>query len=104
MKVKIELWLQRELDPEGCGGAENHHFFDVFLEPSFEMAFGAHFGDFCSLLGSLLAPTEQPFGNPFLMLSGGVVGRGLQRTPPLKTLFLRAHGEDYRRGTGHQPR
>ena len=29
-KVKIELSLQPELDPEGCGGAENDHIFDVF--------------------------------------------------------------------------
>ena len=53
-KVKIELSLQPELDPEGCGGAENHNVFDVFLEPSFGIAFGAHFCDFGSLLGSLL--------------------------------------------------
>ena len=53
-KVKIELSLQPELDPEGCEGAENRHFFDVFLEPHFEMVFGTHFGDFGSLLGSLL--------------------------------------------------
>ena len=99
--MKIELSLQPELDPEGCGGAENHHFFDVFLEPSFGMAFGAHFGDFGSLLGSLLAPTEQPFGTPFLMFSGGWLGRGWKPPPPPKSLFLRAHGEDYRRGTGH---
>ena len=85
--MKIELSLQPELDPEGCGGAENHNLFDVFFEPSFEMAFGAHFGDFGALLGSLLAPTEAPFGTPFLMLSGGVVGRGLKRGPPPKHYF-----------------
>ena len=99
--MEIELSLQPELDPEGCGCAENHDFFDVFLEPCFGMAFGPHFGDFGSLLGTLLAPTEQPFGSPFLMLSGGVVGRGLDALPPPKTLFLRVHGEDYRRGTRH---
>ena len=80
--MKIELSLQPELDPEGCGGAEKHHFFDVFLEPCCGMAVGAHFGDFGSLLGTLLAPTEQPFGSPFLMLSGGVVGRGWNAPPP----------------------
>ena len=64
--MKIELSLQPELDPEGCGGAENHHFFDVFLEPSFGMAFGAHFGDFGSLLGSLLETILVTFWVPFL--------------------------------------
>ena len=64
--MKIELSLQPELDPEGCGGAENHNFFDVFLEPSFEMAFGAHFGDFGSLLGSLLETILVTFWVPFL--------------------------------------
>ena len=102
-KVKIELSLQPELDPEGCGGAENHHFFDEFLEHHFGMVSGTHFGDFGTLLGSLLAPTEAPFGTPFLMFSRGFLGRGSNALPP-KTLFLRAHGEDYRRGTGHQPR
>ena len=64
--MKIELSLQPELDPEGSGGAENHHFFDVFLEPSFEMAFGAHFGDFGSLLGSLLETILATFWVLFL--------------------------------------
>ena len=64
--MKIELSLQPELDPEGCGGAENQHVFDVFLEPSFEMAFGAHFGDFGSLLGSLLETILVTFWVPFL--------------------------------------
>ena len=26
MKVKIELWLQRELDPEGCAGIKTDRF------------------------------------------------------------------------------
>ena len=64
--MKIELSLQPELDPEGCGGAENHNFFDVFLEPHFGMAFGAHFGDFGSLLGSLLETILVTFWVPFL--------------------------------------
>ena len=64
--MKIELSLQPELDPEGCGGAENHHFFDVFLEPHFGMAFGAHFGDFGSLWGSLLETILLTFWVPFL--------------------------------------
>ena len=54
LKLKIELSLQPELDPEGCGGAENLHFVDVFLEPHFGMAFGAHFDDFVSLWECLL--------------------------------------------------
>ena len=65
-KVKIELSLQPELDPEGCGGVENHHFFDAFLESSFGMAFGAHFYDFSSLLGSLLETIFVTFWVPFL--------------------------------------
>ena len=64
--MRIELSLQPELDPEGCGGAENHHFFDVFLEPHFSMAFGAHYDDFGSLLGSLLETILITFGVPFL--------------------------------------
>ena len=64
--MKIELSPTRELDPEGCGGAENHHVFDVFLEPHFGMAFGAHFGDFGSLLGSLLETILVTFWVPFL--------------------------------------
>ena len=64
--MKIELSLQPELDPEGCGGAENHHFFDVFLEPCFGMVFGTHFGDFGSLLGSLLETILVTFWVPFL--------------------------------------
>ena len=64
--MKIELSLQPELDPEGCGGAENHHFFDVFLEPHFRMAFGAHYDDFGSLLGSLLETILVTFWVPFL--------------------------------------
>ena len=64
--MKIELSLQPELDPEGCGGVENHHFVDAFLEPSFGMAFGAHFGDFGSLLGFLLETMLVTFGVPFL--------------------------------------
>ena len=54
--MKIELSPTRELDPEGCGGAENHHVFDVFLELSFGMAFGTHFDDFGSILGPPLGP------------------------------------------------
>ena len=65
-KVEIELSLQPELDPEGCGGAENHHFFDVFLEPCFERALEAHFDDFGSLLGSLLETILVTFWVPFL--------------------------------------
>ncbi len=65
-KVKIELSLQPELDPEGCGGAENHHLFDVFLEPHFRMAFGAHYDDFGLLLGSLLETILVTFWVPFL--------------------------------------
>ena len=42
--MKIELSLQPELDPEGSGGAENHHFLKFLLntilgwllEPIFE--------------------------------------------------------------------
>ena len=64
--MKIELSLQPELDPEGCGGAENHHFFDVFLEPCFGMVFGGHFGDFDSLLGSILENILGTFGIPFV--------------------------------------
>ena len=64
--MKIELSLQPELDPEGCGGAENDHIFDVFLEPSFESALGVHFDDFGSLLGSLLETILVTFGIPFL--------------------------------------
>ena len=63
--MKIELSLQPELDPEGCGGAENQHFFGVFLEPYFGMAFGTHFGDFGSLLGSLLETILVTFGYNF---------------------------------------
>ena len=64
--MKIELSPTRELDPEGCGGAENHHVFDVFLEPCFGMVFGAHFCDFGSLLGSLLETILVTFWVPFL--------------------------------------
>ena len=64
--MKIELSPTRELDPEGCGGAENHHFFDVFLEPHFGMVFGAHFDDFGSLLGSLLETIFAAFRVHFL--------------------------------------
>ena len=64
--MEIELSLQPELDPEGCGGAENHDFFNVFLEPSFGRALGAHFGDFGSLLGSLLDTISITFWVPFL--------------------------------------
>ena len=64
--MKIELSLQPELDPEGCGGAENHNFFDVFLEPSSGSAFGAHFCDFGSLLESLLETMFVTFRVPFL--------------------------------------
>ena len=63
--MKIELSPTRELDPEGCGGAENDHMFDVFLEPSFESALGTHFDDFGSLLGSLLETIWVTFGVPF---------------------------------------
>ena len=48
-KTKIELSQQPELNPEGCGGPENHNLFNVFLEPHFGMAFGTHFNDFVSL-------------------------------------------------------
>ena len=41
-------------------------FFDVFLEPCFEKAFGPHFNDFCSLLGSLLETILLTFGVQFL--------------------------------------
>ena len=64
--MKIELSLQPELDPEGCGGAENHHVFDVFLEPYFGMPFGAHFCDFGSLLASLLETIFVAFWVQFL--------------------------------------
>ena len=64
--MKIELSPTRELDPEGCGGAENHHVFDVFLEPCFAMVFGADFRDFGSLLGSLLETILVTFWVPFL--------------------------------------
>ena len=64
--MKIELSLQPELDPEGCGGAENQHFFNVFLEPHFRMAFGAHYDDFGSLSGSLLETILVTFWVPFL--------------------------------------
>ena len=64
--MKIELSLQPELDPEGCGGVENHIFFDVFLEPCFERALGAHFDDFDSLLGSLLETIFVTLWVPFL--------------------------------------
>ena len=78
--MKIELSPTRELDPEGCGGIENHHFFDVFLEPSFEMAFGVHFSDFGSLLGSVLETIFVTFGVPFLHRFSG----GLQDSPQVK--------------------
>ena len=64
--MKIELSPTRELDPEGSGGTENHHVFDVFLEPCFGMVFGAHFCDFGSLLGSLLETILVTFWVPFL--------------------------------------
>ena len=64
--MKIELSLQPELDPERCGGAEHHNFFDVFLEPCFGMAVGTHFDDFGSLLGSLLDTILITFWVPFL--------------------------------------
>ena len=64
--MKIELSLQPELDPEGCGGARNHNFFDVFLEPHFGMVFGTHFDDFGSLLESLLETMSVTFRVPFL--------------------------------------
>ena len=35
----------------GVWGAENHHFFDAFLEPSFGRALGAHFDDFLLSFG-----------------------------------------------------
>ena len=68
--MKIELSLQPELDPEGCGGAENHDFFDVFLEPCFEKDLGAHFDDFGSLLGSPLETILVTFWVPFLAIWG----------------------------------
>ena len=78
--MKIELSLQPELDPEGCGGAENHHFFDVFLEPSFGSAFGAIFCDFGSLLGSLLETILVTFGVLFLHR----FSEGFQDSPKVK--------------------
>ena len=96
--MKIELSLQPELDPEGCGGAENHHFFDVFLEPHFRMAFGAHYDDFGSLLGSLLETILVTFWVPFLhrfldpqttSKKEGVLGKGpvsvVHALPPPRT-------------------
>ena len=50
----------------GVWGTENHHFFDVFLEPCFGMVFGTHFCDFGSLLGSLLETILVTFWVPFL--------------------------------------
>ena len=64
--MKIELSPTRELDPEGCGGTENHHIFDVFLVPCFGMVFGTHFCDFVSLLGFLLETILVTFWVPFL--------------------------------------
>ena len=78
--MKIELSLQPELDPEGCGGAENCHFFNVFLEPSFGIAFGSHFDDFGSLLGSLLETILVTFGVSFL----GRFLEGFRGSPQVK--------------------
>ena len=91
--MKIELSPTRELDPEGCGGAENHHVFDVFLEPHFGMAFGTHFGDFGSLLGSLLETILVTFGVPFLH----------RFLDPPKTSKSEAKGERYPPSNGHAP-
>ena len=47
-------------------GAENGLFVDVFLEPCFERALGAHFDDFDSLVGSLLETILVTFWVPCL--------------------------------------
>ena len=63
--VETVLSQQRKLDPEECGGVENRNLFDVFLEPSFEMAFGAKFGDFGSLWGPFWRPCSSLLGYTF---------------------------------------
>ena len=69
------------------------------------MTFGAHFGDFGSLFGVPVGPDGGTIWDSIFDVLRRVPRERLgMAPPPPKTLFLRAHGEDYRRGTGHQPR
>ena len=80
--MKIELSLQPELDPEGCGGAENHHFFDVFLEHHFGMVSGSHFGDFGSLCGVPVGPYRRRIWDLIFDVLRRVPQQRLEHPPP----------------------
>ena len=56
------FYLQHLSHIQGCLKSS---FLVAFLEPSFGVAFGAHFDDFGSLLGPLWRPCWSLFGDPF---------------------------------------
>ena len=64
-KVKIELSLQPELDPEGCEGAENHNFSMFFWNIVLGWLWEPIFVNFGSLWGAPLGLVLLTFGGPF---------------------------------------